>query len=161
MRDNIIKYPFAPTYGAFYFFTDEGCTYAIKIVIAGYELWKSEMLYSDESLFKLQFSKTCDDGDPGLDDAICNTITSIFISNILSKGDTCVYYHILEKGEGYNKLYEHFYNDIEKQTDFEVNERTASEGNGEDAYSIAVIIHKNHPDRDIIIQEFENAIGGN
>lgn len=159
MRDKNTKYKFAPTdAGAFFFPTDDSCYYTISIMEAGYKLWKSAKLTDDDKVFELSFDTKCDENDPGLDESICNTITHIFISNIASKGDLFVYYHILEQNDKYAAFYEHFYNDIEEQTDFEVHERTAAPEGGEEPYTISVVIHKRNPDSELIMSEFEKAI---
>jgi hypothetical protein len=161
-RDSHTRYKFAPLEsGAFFFPTDQGCYFTVAIEEAGFKLWKSDKLSNDDKVFELSFDKTCDeDGETEFDDAICNTIIHIFSSNIASRGDLFVYYHIWEKDEFHSKLYEHWYTDMEAALpDFDAIDYQAKEDEHAAPYITSLFIHKNHPDRDLIDSEFEKAVG--
>lgn len=161
-RDDYTRYKFAPLEsGAFFFPTDDGCYFTVAIEEAGFKLWQSDILSSDDKVFELSFDKTCDeDSTDKFDDAICNTIIHIFSSNIASRGDLFVYYHIWENDEFHSKLYEHWYSDLEKALPgFEAFDYQAKETEEGEPYITSLFIHKNHPDKDLIDSEFQKAVG--
>lgn len=162
-RDTHTKYKFAPLEqeGAFFFPTDDGCHYTVEINEAGYKLWMSERLSTDDKVFELAFDRSCDDADPGFDEAISNTLIYIFGSNMASKGETCVYYHICEpdRGEARARLYDSWFEDLSIYIpDFEMIDFECRDAESEEKYFTSLFIHKNHPEKDLIISEFEEAI---
>ena|SRR5450432_238972 len=160
-RDIHTKYKFAPLpkEGAFFFPTDEGCYYTVEIAEAGYKLWRSDLLNGDDRVFELSFDKTCDESNPGFDEAITNTIIHIFWTNIASKGDTCVYYHICEPNRDDLLLYTYWYDDFERlNPDFEAYDFVATDSETAETYYTSLFIHKDNPDKALILSEFEKSI---
>ena len=162
-RNTNTRYKFAPVNsnsGAFFFPTDEGCYFTIEIQEGGYKLWKSDKLSGDDKVLELSFDVKCDDCNPIYDDAVCNTIIYIFSSNMASKGDLLVFYHIWEQQPAQSQLYENWYEDLEKALpDFEAFDFQAKEMGVDDPYITSLFIHREHPDKALIISEFEKAVG--
>ncbi len=154
------KYPTALLEsGAFHFAPDDGCHFIVEIAPAGYKLWQSDLLSGDEKIFEIEFERKWCEQFLDFDDATYNTLFKIITSNILSKGDLCVFYHVWENDEYCGNFYEHFYSEIEGiLEDFEAFDFPAPDGNG-DLIITSLIIHKLHPDKDLIWYEFKKHIG--
>ena len=147
------KYKIAPQIaGAFLFVTDQSCHYTIYIKDGSHHLWNTA-LFEEHSFFRLSFDKKwCDDDDPGLDDAICNTIYDQFRLSMEANGPLGVYYHLWEP-DGNDLFYAHFYNEMEELLpDFKAFEFVADD-EGEQ-YPVSLFIHKNYPDKELILEEF-------
>lgn len=162
-RDTHTKYPFAPLEeGAFFFPTDEGCYYTVEIGEAGYKLWASDRLSEDDKVFELSFDRKCDEGEaPAFDEAISNTIIHIFGTNMASKGDTCVYYHICdeERGAERARLYDWWFDDLKQFIpDFEMIDFEVLDIETNQIFYLSIFIHKSHPDRNLIEGEFIRAM---
>lgn len=154
-KDPSIKYKFAPLdTGAFFFPTDHGCHYTIYIKDGIHHLWNTQ-LFDDYNFFRISFDKKwCDEDDPGLDDTICNTIFHIITSNMISNGALGVYYHVWEPTNN-DMFYSHFYDEMELLVpEFEAFEFLPNDENGEQ-YPVSLFIHKNNPDKSLMISEFK------
>lgn len=109
------KYKYAPLEnGAFYFPTDDGCNFVVDIAHGEYMLWHSDYLLSHDSMFSIEFEKSCDEDSPDLDRYTCDTILQIISSKIESNGEYCVYYHHWVVDDQANELYSTFYNELEE-----------------------------------------------
>lgn len=146
--------------GAFHFAPDDGCHFIVEISDAGYKLWQSPILNTEEKIFEIEFERKWCEELPDYDDAVCNTLYKIITSNILSKGDLCVFYHVWENDTYCEHFYEHFYDEIEYLLDdFETFHLPALEENGEEIIS-SLIVHKLHPQKQLIVLEFQKFIEG-
>jgi hypothetical protein len=163
-KDVHTTYKYAPLEeGAFFFPTDEGCYYTIEILEAGYKLWSSHRLSNDDKVFEISFDNSCDGDDPGYDEAISNTIIKIIGSNMASKGDTCVYYHICEaeRGKARDKLYSRWFKEIAKYVpEYIMFPIEVVDDEENDMYYTSLFIHRDHPDMTLIVTEFLKAIEG-
>ena len=155
---NNLKYKYAPIEdGAFFFPTDEGCFIVVEVKEAGYQLWQSEILMNNDKVFSIEFGRSCDDGFHEFDDSVCNTIFKIIASNIESKGDLCIYYHHFVYDNYNDNFYTHFYDELEfLLPDFEIFEFPWNDGEGD--HITALVMHKSHPDKNLIVDEFTKTI---
>ena len=154
------KYPYAPIEnGAFYFPTDEGCFFIVSFENAGHNFWQSDMLLEYDKVLSFGFVRRCDDGYHNLDDSACNTIFDIISSTVKSNGILPIYYHHWVEGIDYN---DHFYNNFNDEIEFllpafELIEFPWTDETGVHRI-LSVLIHKQNPDRELIVDEFMKTI---
>ncbi len=157
-----IKYKYAPLEnGAFYFPTDDGCNFVVDIFKGEYMLWQSDYLLAHDSMFAIEFERSCDGGLPSsFEKETCDTILKIISSKIESNGEYCVYYHHWVENEDCGELYETFYDELEGVLpDFEAFEYQWLDDEGKDRI-LSVFINKNHPDKGKIVEEFTKVVQG-
>jgi len=156
-----IKYKYAPLEnGAFYFPTDDGCNFVVDIFKGEYMLWQSEYLLAHDNMFAIEFERACDDKESPFERATCDTILKIISSKIESNGEYCVYYHHWVENVHCDELYNSFYDELEGVLpDFEAFEYPWFDEIGNNRI-LSVFINKNHPDKDIIIEEFTKVVQG-
>lgn len=154
-----IKYKYAPLEnGAFYFPTDDGCNFVVDISKGEYMLWQSDYLLAHDSMFAIEFERSCDDDETPYDRSTCDTILKIISSKIESNGDYCVYYHHWVEDECCDELYNTFYDELESALPgFEAFDYSWVDDQGLDRV-LAVFVSKNNPDKGLIIEEFKKTI---
>lgn len=157
-----IKYKYAPVEnGAFYFPTDDGCNFVVDISKGEHMLWQSDYLLAHDSIYVIEYERSCDDLATPCKKAereTCDTILKIISSKIESNGEYCVYYHHWVEDEHYDELYSTFYDELEGALpDFEAFEYPWMDDSGAHRIS-SLFINKGHPDKAEIVEEFRKII---
>jgi hypothetical protein len=156
-----IKYKYAPLEnGAFYFPTDDGCNFVVDIFKGEHLLWPSDYLLSHDSMFAIEYERSCENEFTTFDREVCDTILKIISSKIESNGEYCVYYHHWVEDENSSLLYETFYDELEEVLpDFEAFEYEWFDDNS-NMRILSIFINKSHPDKNLILDEFTKVVQG-
>jgi hypothetical protein len=156
-----IKYKYAPLEnGAFYFPTDDGCNFVVDIFKGEYMLWQSDYLLAHDSMFAIEFERSCDEAEAPFDRETCDTILKIISSKIESNGEYCVYYHHWVENDHCGELYDTFYDELEGVIpEFEAFEYGWIDDGGNPRI-LSVFINKQNPDKDTIVNEFLKVVEG-
>jgi hypothetical protein len=156
-----IKYKYAPLEnGAFYFPTDDGCNFVVDIFKGEYFLWQSEYLLAHDSIFAIEYERSCDEIETDFDRPTCDTILKIISAKIESNGDYCIYYHHWIENDHCNELYNTFYDELEGAIpDFEAFDFQWQDEDGVDRVT-SLFINKKNPDKELIVYEFNKVVSG-
>lgn len=144
--------------GVFHIPTDDGCHTMLEIAKANYKFWESDVLLADDMIFEFELERKWCEEEKEFDDELCNTIIKLLVGNIISKGDLSIFFHAWDDDKNLEPFYTNLYNEIEFHLpNFECFDFPVPDENG-NIVNASIIINKDHPDRDKIIDEFKKII---
>ena len=117
-------------------------------------LWQSDYLLAHDSMYAIEFERSCDEPESQLDRATCDTILKIISAKIESNGEYCVYYHHWVENPHCDELYNTFYDELEGVLpEFEAFEYLWRD-ESDNPRVLSVFINKKNPDKQTIVNEF-------
>lgn len=157
------RYIFNPHNGGYLFVTDNGSIYLTSIYHRKDLFNANEFLSNSGYIYELSVEKLAHGEDSRKDDSVSTTILHILSTNIMSKGDSSVFYYVCDtldrKGHCRATLFKKWFPYLQQEIPTLQHHSFVILGaGGESDYYVSLLIHQDHLRYDDYVKTFGDSL---